>query len=97
MDTNENTMQGRASYREEERRELVKEFHSSDLTQVAFCREWNLNSKTLARWLRIERDENEVSFCEEELENTTASENKAKVKNVHSLSRHWHSCSMALI
>jgi len=79
MDTNENTTPGRASYTEEERRELIEEFHSSDLTQAAFCREWNLNSKTLARWLRIERDENEVSFCEVELENTSAPENTVRV------------------
>jgi transposase-like protein len=67
MDTNENTTPGRASYTEEERRELIEEFQSSDLTQAAFCREWNLNSKTLARWLRSKREENEVSFCEVEL------------------------------
>jgi transposase-like protein len=64
MDTNENTTPGRASYTEEERRELIEEFQSSNLTQAAFCREWNLNSKTLARWLRIEREDNEMSFCE---------------------------------
>jgi transposase-like protein len=68
MDTNENTTPGRASYTEEERRELIEEFQSSDLTQAAFCREWNLNSKTLARWLRLERQEDEVSFCEMELQ-----------------------------
>ena len=79
MDTNENTTPGRASYTEEERRELIEEFHSSDLTQAAFCREWNLNSKTLARWLRIERDENEVSFCEVEVENTSTPENTVRV------------------
>jgi transposase-like protein len=79
MDTNENNTTGRASYSEEERRELIEEYQSSGLTQAAFCREWNLNSKTLARWLRIERDENEVSFCEVELENTTASENNVRV------------------
>ncbi len=67
MDTNENNGSGRASYTEEERRELIEEFQSSNLTQAAFCREWNLNSKTLARWLRIEREDNEVSFCEVEL------------------------------
>ena len=79
MDTNENTTPGRASYTEEERRELIEEFKSSDLTQAAFCREWNLNSKTLARWLRIERDEKEVSFCEVELGNTSAPENNVSV------------------
>lgn len=79
MDTNENNTQGRASYSEEERRELVQEFHSSDLTQAAFCREWNLNSKTLARWLRIERDENEVSFCEVELGSVSSPDNKVRI------------------
>jgi transposase-like protein len=64
MDTNENIVPGRASYTEEERRELIEEFNSSGLTQAAFCRDWNINPKTLARWLRIERKENEVSFCE---------------------------------
>ena len=79
MDTNENITQGRASYTEEERRELIEEFQTSDLTQAAFCREWNLNPKTLARWLRIERDENEVSFCEVELGNASSPENKVGV------------------
>lgn len=64
MDTNENNAQGRASYTEDERRDLIEEFNSSGLTQAAFCREWNINPKTLARWLRIERQENKVSFCE---------------------------------
>ncbi len=80
MDTNENNTQGRASYSEEERRELVQEFHSSDLTQAAFCREWNLNSKTLARWLRIERDENETSFCEVELSGEAVSVDEVRIR-----------------
>lgn len=68
MDTNEKNGSGRASYTEEERRELMDEFKSSGLTQASFCREWNINPKTLARWLRAERQENEVSFCEVELQ-----------------------------
>ncbi|VGO16230.1 hypothetical protein PDESU_04821 [Pontiella desulfatans] len=64
---NENNGSGRASYTDEERRELIKEYHASESTQAAFCREWNINPKTLARWLRAERQENEVSFCEVEL------------------------------
>ena len=79
MDTNENNTQGRASYSDEERRELIGEFQTSDLTQAAFCREWNINPKTLARWLRIEREENEVSFCEVEVENTSSPGNKVRV------------------
>lgn len=79
MDTNEDTTPGRASYTEEERRELIEEFKSSNLTQAAFCRKWNINPKTLTRWLRIERDENEVSFCEVELGNISAPENKVSV------------------
>lgn len=67
MDTNENKVSGRASYTDEERRELIEEFHASGMKQVEFCREWNLNPKTLARWLRLERQESEVSFCEVEL------------------------------
>jgi len=79
MNTNENNGSGRASYTEEERRELIEEFKTSGLTQAAFCREWNLNSKTLARWLRIEREENGVSFCEVDLGNTSAPANKVSV------------------
>ena len=76
MDTNGNNTTGRTSYTEEERQELIEEYQSSGLTQAAFCREWNLNSKTLARWLRIERDEKEGSFCEVELGKPSAPENK---------------------
>jgi transposase-like protein len=68
MDTNENNVLGRASYTEAERRELIEEFHSSGLTQAAFAREWQINPKTLARWLKIEREEIEVSFCEVEIQ-----------------------------
>ncbi|VGO18106.1 IS66 family insertion sequence element accessory protein TnpA [Pontiella sulfatireligans] len=68
MDTNENNVSGRASYTEEERRELIEEFNSAGLTQAAFCREWSINPKTLARWLRIERQESEVAFCEVEVQ-----------------------------
>lgn len=67
MDTNENNVSGRASYTEEERRELIEEFQSSGLTQAAFCREWNINPKTLARWLKIERQGAGPAFCEVEL------------------------------
>ncbi len=79
MDTNENITTGRASYTDEERRELIGEFQSSDLTQAAFCREWNINAKTLARWLRNEREENEVSFCEVELGRASSPEKKVRV------------------
>jgi len=68
MDTNENNVSGRASYTDEERRELIEEFNASGLTQAAFCREWNINPKTLARWLKVERKEAEVSFCEVEVQ-----------------------------
>ena len=71
MDTNEIIGSVRASYTDEERRELIEEFKTSGLTQAAFCREWSLNSKTLARWLRIEREDHEVSFCEVEFSNDT--------------------------
>jgi transposase-like protein len=67
MDTNENKVSGRASYTDAERRELIEEFHASGMKQVEFCREWNLNPKTLARWLRLERQESGVSFYEVEL------------------------------
>ena len=79
MDTNENNTQGRASYSDEERQELIGGFHSSDLTQAAFCREWNLNSKTLARWLRIEREDDAVSFCEVELGSEAVLANKVRI------------------
>ena len=73
MNTNENNTQGRASYTEAERRELIQEFRSADLTQAAFCREWNINPKTMARWLRVERDESAaMSFCEVELKNESS-------------------------
>ncbi|MBN2163154.1 MAG: transposase [Pontiellaceae bacterium] len=64
MDANENKVSGRASYTDEERRDLIGEFHASGMTPAEFCREWNLNPKTLARWLRIERADAEISFCE---------------------------------
>ena len=64
MNTNENKVLGRASYTESERRELMAEFHSSGQTQAEFCREWNINPKTLARWLRLEREDAAISFCE---------------------------------
>lgn len=67
MDTNDDNVSGRASYTEEERRELVGEFHASGMKQVDFCREWNINPKTLARWLRLDRQEAQPSFCEVEL------------------------------
>jgi len=52
MDTNGTNKQGRTSYTEDERRELIGEFRSSGLTQAAFCREWNINPATLGKWLR---------------------------------------------
>ena len=79
MDTNENTTTGRASYTDEERRELIEEFRASGLTQAAFCREWNINSKTLARWLRAERKDSEVTFCEVELSSDTVLPDEVRV------------------
>jgi transposase-like protein len=68
MDTNENNGSGRASYSEEERRELIVEFGASGLSQAAFCREWNINPKTFARWMRNEREgEAKASFLEVEV------------------------------
>jgi transposase-like protein len=79
MDTNENNASGRASYTEDERRELIEEFNASGLTQAAFCREWNINPKTLARWLRIEREDAEVSFCEVDVQAVSASDSELKI------------------
>ena len=79
MDTNENNASGRASYTEDERRELIEEFNSSGLTQAAFCREWNINPKTLARWLRIEREDAEVSFCEVDIQPAPPSAGELKI------------------
>ena len=79
MDTNENNASGRASYTEDERRELIEEFNSSGLTQAAFCREWNINSKTLARWLRIEREGAEVSFCEVDVQTAPPSDSELEI------------------
>ena len=67
MNTNEYKVSGRAFYTEDERRELIDEFNSSGLTQTAFCREWNINPKTWGRWLRVERNNAEISFCEVEV------------------------------
>jgi transposase-like protein len=67
MDTNDDNVSARAFYTEEERRELIGEFHASGMKQADFCREWNINPKTLARWLRLDRQEAEPSFCEVEL------------------------------
>ena len=79
MDTNENNVLGRASYTDEERRELIEEFNSSGLTQAAFCREWNINPKTLARWLRIERAEAEVSFCEVDVQSEPSQADELRI------------------
>lgn len=79
MDTNENKESGRASYTTEERRELIEEFNSSEMTQAAFCREWNINPKTLARWLRIERKDNEVSFCEVDVPSKNAQAGELRI------------------
>ncbi|QBG47626.1 hypothetical protein EGM51_09555 [Verrucomicrobia bacterium S94] len=68
MDTNENNVSGRASYMEDERRELMEEFYSSRLTRAPFCREWNINPKTLARWQKVVREEAAVSFCEVDIQ-----------------------------
>ena len=62
MNTNENKVAGRASYTEDERRELILEFNSSGLTQAEFCREWNINPKTFGRWLRAECQKNVCVF-----------------------------------
>ena len=72
MNTNENKVLGRASYTEDERRELIEEFNSSGQTQAEFCREWNINPKTLGRWLRMERKNAEISFCEVEVPPTSS-------------------------
>lgn len=79
MDTNENNGTGRASYTENERRELIDEFNLSELTQAAFCREWNINPKTLARWLRLERQEQEPSFCEVEVRPDAADPDEVRI------------------
>ena len=79
MDTNTNEGMGRASYTQEERRELIEEFHASGATQAAFCREWNINPKTLARWLRLERQDHDVSFCEVELRNDAPTNDELRI------------------
>ena len=80
MDTNdENNVQGRASYTDEERRELIEEFQSSGLTQAAFCREWNINPKTLGRWLRLDRADDVVSFCEVRVDDEVTAATEARV------------------
>jgi len=79
MDTNESNGTGRAAYTERERRELIEEFNGAGLTQAAFCREWNINPKTLARWLRLERQEQEPAFCEVELRPDAAEPDEVRI------------------
>jgi len=80
MDTNiESKELGRASYTEAERRELIAEFKASELSQAAFCREWNLNPKTFGRWLRSERETQAVSFCKVEVQQPRPSERSVRV------------------
>ena len=57
--------QGRSGYSADDRRELIEEFHSSGLTQAAFCRQWDLNPATFSGWLRADRAQPPpVAFCE---------------------------------
>jgi transposase-like protein len=79
MDTNGNNTTGRASYTKEERQELINEFQSSGLTQAAFCREWNINPKTLVRWLRVGREDDEISFCEVDVQSEPPRADELKI------------------
>ena len=47
---------GRKRYLESERRELIRRFRGSGMTQAAFCRANGLTAVTLSKWLRA-RDE----------------------------------------
>ncbi len=44
---------GRKRYLESERRELMRKFGASGMTQAAFCRANGLNAVTLSKWLRV--------------------------------------------
>ncbi|MEN7973901.1 MAG: transposase [Verrucomicrobiota bacterium] len=80
MDTNESNKQGRTSYSEEDRRELIAEFGLSGLTQAAFCREWSINPATFGKWLRTGREEEgKVAFCEVESVAGIQSSNEVRV------------------
>ena len=44
--------QGRKRYLESERRELIRKYRGSGMTQAAFCRANGLTTVTLSKWLR---------------------------------------------
>ncbi|MBM4164084.1 MAG: hypothetical protein FJ222_06555 [Lentisphaerae bacterium] len=43
---------GRKRYLESERRELIRQYRGSGITQAAFCRANGLKAVTLSKWLR---------------------------------------------
>ncbi len=45
---------GRKRYLESERRELVRKYGRSGMTQAAFCRANGLSAVTLSKWLRTQ-------------------------------------------
>jgi transposase-like protein len=63
---------GRKRYAESERRNLLRKFGRSGMTQAAFCRANGLTAVTLSKWLRA-RDEKErgrdaAGFAEVEIQ-----------------------------
>lgn len=66
-------------YTKEERRELLEEFHSSELSQAEFAREWNINPKTLGKWIRAERSSQQSAFLEVKMPERTVSPETVRV------------------
>ena len=62
---------GRKRYAESERRELLRKYGRSGMTQAAFCRANGLTAVTFSKWLRARggkgRDRSAVGFAEVEI------------------------------
>ena len=63
---------GRKRYLESERRELIRKYRGSGMTQAAFCRANGLTAVTLSKWLRArgekERGRGAAGFAEVEIQ-----------------------------
>lgn len=63
---------GRKRYAESERRELIRKYRGSGMTQAAFCRANGLTAVTLSKWLRANgknvRGRNPAAFTEVEIQ-----------------------------
>ena len=63
---------GRKRYAESERRELIRKYRRSGMTQAAFCRANGLTAVTLSKWLRARaekgRGRDAAGFAEVEIQ-----------------------------